>query len=47
MVMATDQTIRRAAELLAMIKANANKMAISFNNNDKKMASIFLDMHAT
>ena len=47
MVMATDQTIRPAAESLAMIKANANKMVMSTNDNDKKMAVIFLDMHAT
>ena len=46
MVMPIDQTIRPAAESLVMIKANANKMAMSFNDN-KKMASIFLDMHAT
>ena len=47
MVIATYHTIRPVAESLAMIKANVNKMTMSNNDNDKKMAAIFLDMHAT
>lgn len=41
--MASDLTIRPVTKSLAMIKANASKMAISTKDNDKKMVAIFLD----